>query len=700
METPRKSYPRFTRFGFHVNIPDDLQTTSNSNLFSLLDASLSRTQDFWCASIKNVYFIPCGKTTAVLICSVSGKQPYLGTWIRTAKTMFSDWSKTLGEEAVCEPSAEESKRITAMFTDFDMKHNPGVHQFWRKTNHSIEIRQPSPIAGMVANALSKADAGSSLGDWRGVGSTLRAAQQFKNQPLKNLPMLPPSDSLQNPFQTPLPTFASSLGLYSQILTSNDQLAVPRKKQAEETAPDQPPAKRTLTYPPTQPSKPVENPFKLKSNHLEELKNFLLSDKPWNAPVKYREMKESEVPVVYRHDKKVFENKLPAIAVALTHLIPPIARRSACQGHLLTVELPHTDTLTKIYNLLHCNGWTWNGIYSLLQWPNMHFQTYGFSTKKPHYPSLSPIEAHRRILRIEADIAQMTDYIAAAITAGRKNLRSIAWMDQADAVIVLSATKPEAVDIILEILPQQYKNACILSEQLDWLEANRAKSLTHHTPFLTELGWGLGLLALLYSLKASTCKLDDPEEAEIVLTSLMAFTDRRAYVFAKDMEPILLYGARLTKYATKVRDLCEKFNGLGQVPLTTAGKFYELDVKGRLVGADGNIIQLGIEAVPPTASTTPRILPFPIECASLKPDYNLETICADLIASEGQLISAMLADLDIDPQACPILALTTAGQANINSLFATDSHTLNQTSVLPPSASLPEAWFEPGVVFGV
>ena len=407
--------------------------------------------------------------------------------------------------------------------------------------------------------------------------------------------------------------------------------------------------------------------------------------------------------VYIHDKKSFENRVPAIVTALTRLSPPIARHGSYQSHLLTVGLsqPHMETLTKIYKHISKGRWLWNGIYTLLQWPNMMFQTYGFNFDKPHHPNLNPIEAHRRILKMEGAIAEMSDYLAAAVTAGKLSLRNIAWRDLADAVIVLSAHHPDAANIILAILPPQYKHACPLSAQLDWLEANRTESLEHHTPFLTELGWGIGLLGLFYSLRASMDKLETQEEAENILTSLMAFNDRRSYVFAKDMEPILLYGARLTQYTTAVRDLCEKFTGLGQIPLTTAGKFYELDVKGRLIGSDGAVVKQGLEGMPSTLSSPPRILPFPIECASLQPIPDLKAVCADLVSSEGQLISAMLADLGIDPDtpsACPAIAMAIAGQAKINTLLATDSHALNQTSVLPPSASLPGAWFEPEVVF--
>jgi hypothetical protein len=133
-------------------------------------------------------------------------------------------------------------------------------------------------------------------------------------------------------------------------------------------------------------------------------------------------------------------------------------------------------------------------------------------------------------------------------------------------------------------------------------------------------------------------------------SLMAFIDRRAFVFSKDMEPALLYGARLTKYAMDVRELREKFNGLCKVPLTAAGKFHELDVKGRLICSDSMIIQLGLVAAPATIAA--RILPFPIECASLNTDCHLETTCPDLISEELQLINAMLTDLGSTPWPAP------------------------------------------------
>jgi hypothetical protein len=707
---PRKPYPRGQYYGFHVKVPLDLQANSQ-DLVPFLNATLTRTQDFWSVFVNKIHFVPAGATTAVLL--HSDKQRYMTKWREISSTMFADWSRTLGEEAVCAPTEDECKKTTGMFKELMRSRHPSVHSFWRKTNHSVEIKQPSPLAGIVVDALRANPANSAPSGARkdqpdeamlnpfsflsnfpyGLGGGLGGlGGQVETTPAmltRNLPRLP------------LPVFTSNT---CNTMSTYNTSSPPRPKQ-EARSPPQAPRKRAAEA--QLPPRPRENPFRLRPNFHDELKRFLLTTRPWNEPLKFREMAADDDLAAYWHEKRQFENRPPAIAAALIHLIPAIARRSECQGHLLTLELqePHREALGKIYKLLR-KTWFWDGIYTLLQWPNMQLQSYGFNCDKPHHPSLNPIEAHRRILKLEGAVAEMADYLAAAVDAGKKHgLRNIAWRDLADAVIVLSARHPvlsarhsDAADTIIAILPQQYKQPCPLSIQLDWLEANRAASLEHHTPFLTELGWGLGLLGLLYSLRASMDRLDTQEEAESILTSLMAFNDRRSYVFAKDMEPILLYGARLTQYTAAVRDLCERFTGLGQVPLTPAGKFYELDVKGRLIGPDGAVVRNGLEGAP---KNPPRILPFPIECASLQPIPDLKAVCADLVATEGRLISDMLAGLGIDPAtpaACPAVAMAISGQARINALLASDSHALNKTSVLPPSASLPGAWFEPAVVF--
>jgi hypothetical protein len=284
---------------------------------------------------------------------------------------------------------------------------------------------------------------------------------------------------------------------------------------------------------------------------------------------------------------------------------------------------------------------------------------------------------------------MTVYLEAVLVATNKTPRVIAPKSLSDAHAIIYASNPcsPALENTLSLTP-----SATLLEQAEWFKANRAAALTRFCPFLSELDWGTGLLGLLWSLRNSLIALDTEEEAQSVLTTLMAFIDRRTHVYLKDMQPILYYGYRLTPPAQTLQGLCEKFKGLSQVPFPTAGHVHVFDAKGRLLSPDGQVISMGLDLVP--FGREDWLLPF---AETAPPDPEVETICNALAAEEDFLVDRMLSDLELDRSA-PLFLFKETGHNRIRAMLQVDNFSLNLTSVLPPSAAMPEAWYEPEKVF--
>jgi hypothetical protein len=236
-------------------------------------------------------------------------------------------------------------------------------------------------------------------------------------------------------------------------------------------------------------------------------------------------------------------------------------------------------------------------------------------------------------------------------------------------------------------------------------------MTPYSPFLTELDWGMPLLGLFHSLMPSMKMLDNEVEAQTVLLTVMAFLDERSDIFVKSIEPLLLYGARLTQYTAELQSLCQNFielskiSGVKAVSFPDVGRFHGLDKDGMVIGFDGRSIPLGLHAV--ISGRENWLLPFPANCNTIIPDKNVSEICHAHAKKEMMLVTKMLEDLDLfqlDESSPgtkahpPILSSMADGHAKIVDILSRDSHELNLTSCLPPSASMPEAWFNPDAVF--
>jgi hypothetical protein len=441
----------------------------------------------------------------------------------------------------------------------------------------------------------------------------------------------------------------------------------------------------------------KNPFQLKDNHLDKLKEYIISWQPWNAPSKYRPMSELDDPATYEMRKKLHENAIPSIAEAAMLLIPSILRHKSYDKHLLAVDFTksHKEILSRIGALV--SGPDWEGIYLLLPRPNMNYSTYGKGINKPQ-AALSYIEALRRILKMEGANETMTKYLDAAIKGGQKALRLIAARHLADAYTVFNNSGfTDSMELIIKVVPSADKVSSPLEEEVKWLKDNR-NLLNIQYPVLTELDWGVPILALIFSILGPMKQLESEIEAQTVLTTIVAFLDKRASIYTKAMDPILLYGAKLAQYTATLQILCFNFTGLGNkgnVPSTQAGRFHELDKHGKLLGTDGRVNSLGLNAVIPGREKW--LLPFPSECIAIVVDPELKELCKSHLEEEKKLVSSMLEDLNLQPKP-PLLTYMAIGNAKVKQLISGTKEQWEHTSILSPTASMPSAWYAPDLVF--
>ena len=678
-------YPRVSRIGFYVKNPTTTQeSTSSREIASHLTKTIRGTMEKWSGKgVRSIHYLPAQTITAILC--VFSEQKYFNSMMPVFKDMFSDLSAEIGEDAVLTIDIEISKKVVEMFKNYETHNKGAIHDFVVEIVENPEIRQPSPLPGMIRpNPSPRTTSQFSLAPL--THSNFKPINEFK--PLPAIVLSPAS-----PNPTP--------NLLDLAPRSASDCAAPRKRPADEVEYGPSKATKRLDY--ESPKEPRENPWDLKSNHLEDLIKFLCKAKPWNQPLKYRDILPGEKPTSHHNKKKADENKHSDIAIAMTNIIPRISRRFDGLSTILSLEISdqHRSTLKKLIGYFHCTET--GGVFTTLQWPNMNSLCYSLKAVAPFKKSFNAIEIHRRTMNIEEAVEGIAHYLESAICEGRSTLRSVAPMDLVNAYTVLKhnapvATKTPAMELILEIIPLDdfSKFETTLHELASQLKECRAQALTRHCPFLNELGWGAGLLAMLYSVLGPLKHLDTEMEAENVLSTVMAFVNRRNDTYIKDLEPALLYGSRLTAFTTEIHNLCNKFNALKPTPPDLAGKFHDVDSNGRILKADGLPASMGM--LKPPAGRENWLLPIPAEFLDTVPDPQTEAICQSMVSDEQRLIDAMLSDLGITNS--PLIAHMHAGNARIKALLQADRPGLNLTSVLPPSASLPTAWFEPDVVFAL
>ena len=377
----------------------------------------------------------------------------------------------------------------------------------RVTNHSSEIRQPSPLPGLIVPTKVSDDGSLSMmiplyqlnpkfpithpiTEATVIAAPHELLPVFTMDAYKTTPkqyLQRPQSQINKqalesnetqgyaPMKAKRPRSPNDIESDERAPKHSVELVTEAKCSTNDIEKGEPASKRTLDFN----QKEIQDPFQLKGNHVEVLKKFIMctDGQPWNTPAKYHEMKESDDTQKYQIHQRAYENKRPKIAETLSCLIPTIVRRKVCQNHLLTVDFTesHRKILSNIFTIIHGGGPRWEGIYLLLQWTNMTFTRYGLDTRTPLHPSLNLVEAHRRVLRIEEHCAELVKNLSAIIGAAHKSLRIKAPKHLADAYAVLVSNKHLTGDnaqYIANILPSAAEVPSPFTEKSEWLKNNR------------------------------------------------------------------------------------------------------------------------------------------------------------------------------------------------------------------------------------
>ena len=163
----------------------------------------------------------------------------------------------------------------------------------------------------------------------------------------------------------------------------------------------------------------------------------------------------------------------------------------------------------------------------------------------------------------------------------------------------------------------------------------------------------------------------------------------------DLEPLLLYGGRLTRYVSSLHELCtEHFGVLSRIPgarhkLSFPGncKLLKVNAQGRLIGPDGRPTNAGHFSLPEVSladGDNRPPLPFPEACCAILPDAaQLHELAQSRLQKEDQLIKAMLTSLFGNEDDPNTLTVMHRGRKNALRRLRDDSHQARLTSVMPP-----------------
>ena len=275
-------YPRVSRIGFYVKNPTTTQeSTSSREIASHLTKTIRGTMEKWSGKgVRSIHYLPAQTITAILC--VFSEQKYFNSMMPVFKDMFSDLSAEIGEDAVLTIDIEISKKVVEMFKNYETHNKGAIHDFVVEIVENPEIRQPSPLPGMIRpNPSPRTTSQFSLAPL--THSNFKPINEFK--PLPAIVLSPAS-----PNPTP--------NLLDLAPRSASDCAAPRKRPADEVEYGPSKATKRLDY--ESPKEPRENPWDLKSNHLEDLIKFLCKAKPWNQPLKYRDILPGEKPTSHHN----------------------------------------------------------------------------------------------------------------------------------------------------------------------------------------------------------------------------------------------------------------------------------------------------------------------------------------------------------------------------------------------------------------
>ena len=384
---------------------------------------------------------------------------------------------------------------------------------------------------------------------------------------------------------------------------------------------------------------------------------------------------------------------------------------------------HKAVLKRLFEWHSSGGW--RGIMALLPWTYSESTRYHFSFDQKHGQlkldaCSSAIEAHRRAINIEGLCARLVAYLHSVVDRSTA-LRRLAPQHLNESRLLIASgvslygagpafwacSQSSGVLAKLSLLIKEDERlsdpAADLKALLEELQASRAAAFQRRY-VVTELDWGMPLLALASTrLREPLSKLDDPAAASEVLRVFTADQQHRIEAYCEDLKPLLRYGGQLTELARRIYGLASAFKVVGdeaKIAFPENCKFCQLDGQGSMLGLDGKVSSLGHMQFSLAGKPVPPIQ-FPDMCRDLRPltAERLEELTSGRVAVEQRLCYDMLTTLQLKAGTPKTVELMLKGRAQLISRLQTDSHLKNLTHILPPTASMPEAIYEPGVLFG-
>jgi hypothetical protein len=267
-------------------------------------------------------------------------------------------------------------------------------------------------------------------------------------------------------------------------------------------------------------------------------------------------------------------------------------------------------------------------------------------------------------------------------------------------------------VAVERLTQALGKTDVSSSMADdavWLHRNRHVAFTRHYTVATELDWGMPLLTLCFKFQATLAHLDEEEKAQCMLKLFNEDVRERIGLYIMDLEPLLLYGGRLTRYAQNLHELCKTHLGIvAKIPgtkfkLTFPGncKILNINQDGKLIGPDGQPTSTGHFSLPEAslADGGSRLpLPFPYSCCDIHPNDQLKPLADARIAKEERLLKDMLTAIHGNADEPRTVAVMRRGLQSTLRRLSDDSHQARLTAIFPPTASMPSAAYLPEQLF--
>ena len=392
-------------------------------------------------------------------------------------------------------------------------------------------------------------------------------------------------------------------------------------------------------------------------------------------------------------------------------VPPIARKK------LAGQSP---SLAAIAQWFRAPNWT--GLYSLYPFHNLETTDYNLHLppdcqEVPMHASV--LEAHRRALELERACQDLTDYLCQSF-AKTDCLHAFSEQHVRNARAALAAggglfgsgkdfwaSPPPGLSTGLARISQRLDKASSgessLADDAKWLREHRKSAFHRAYTVVDELTWGMPLLTLCFRHQADLAHLDEEDKAQAMLKAFQNEQHERARLYAADLQPLLRYGGRLTRYVTSLYALAgEHYSTLNRIPgskhrlsFPRHCKPLRLDKDGHLVGAGGQLVVGGHVALPePTLSEGDARppLPFPEACCV---DVDAPAVdCKARLDKEEIRLQDMLKIMLGSPDDCSVVTAMRKAQGAITRRLRDDSHQARLTAPLPPTPSMPSAAYAP------